>query len=138
MLRDTTRNLKVFDFVEDYADSDELAWSLQQFRPQVLMLQTRAAASQFLQTEEYAAALKEIEAGIDRIREFYEDRSRHEQAASCPEVAGLQHWLEEVNRKRPLSKREQLERDLTEAVREEDYEKAAKVRDALKQLKTKD
>ena len=47
----------------------------------------------------------------------------------------MQHWLEEVERKRPLSKREQLERDLSEAVKVEDYEKAARVRDALKKLK---
>jgi hypothetical protein len=138
VLRDTTRNLKVFDFVEEYAEADELAWSVQQFRPQVLMLQTRAAAAQLLQNEEYSTALKEIEAGIDRIREFYESRSRHEQAANCPEIAGLQHWLTEVDSKRPLSKREQLERDLTEAVGREDYEKAAQVRDALKKLKTKE
>jgi protein-arginine kinase activator protein McsA len=37
-----------------------------------------------------------------------------------------------------LSKREQLERDLNEAVQHEDYEKAARVRDALKKLKPSD
>lgn len=135
VMRDTSRNLKVFDFVEEYAESDELGWTLQQFRPQVLMLQTRAAASQYLQTEEFAAAIKEIESGVDRIRDFHESHSRHDQAIQCPEISGLQHWLEEVKRKRPLSKVEQLERDLTEAVIQEDYEKAAKVRDALKRLK---
>jgi hypothetical protein len=138
VVRDTTRNLKMFDFVEEYADSDELAWNLQQFRPQVLMLQTRAAASQYLQDDEYATATKEIQAGIGRIREFYEERSRHEQAAHCPEIAGLEHWLGEIDRKRPLTKREQLERDLTDAVQEEDYERAARVRDALRKLKPKD
>lgn len=138
VLRDTTRNLKVFDFVEEYAESDELAWSVQQFRPQVLMLHTRAAAAQLLDNEEYSTALKEIEAGIERIREFYEAHSRHDQAANCSEIAGLQHWLEEVNRKRPLSRREELERDLNDAVRREDYEMAAQVRDALKKLKTKE
>lgn len=138
VLRDTTRNLKVFDFVEDYAADDELAWSLQQFRPQVLMIHTRAVATQYLQTEEFAAAIKEIESGIERLREFYEEHGRHDLMAQSPEISALQHWLEEVNRKRPLSKREQLEKDLNEAVKREDYEKAAKVRDALKKLKTHD
>ena len=137
-VRDTARNLKVFDFVEEYAESDELAWGLQQFRPQVLMLQTRAVASQHLQDEEFSAAVKEIEAGVDRLREFYESYSRHDLLAQSPEIQGLQHWLEEVERKRPLTKREQLERDLNEAVRSEDYEKAAKVRDALRKLKPTD
>jgi hypothetical protein len=42
VVRDTERNLKVFDFVEEYAASDELAWSLQQFRPQLVMMRCRA------------------------------------------------------------------------------------------------
>ena len=54
------------------------------------------------------------------------------------EVQSLQHWLEEINRKRPLTKRERLELDLNEAVEKEDYEKAARVRDALRNLKSKD
>lgn len=138
VLRDTSRNLKVFDFVEEFAEDEELAWTLQQFRPQVLMIHTRAVATQYLQTEEFAAAIKEIEAGIDRLREFYDSHSRHDLLAHSPEISGLQHWLEEVNHKRPLSKREQLERDLSEAVKQEDYERAAKVRDALKKLKPSD
>jgi hypothetical protein len=137
-LRDTSRNLKVFDFVEEYAESEDLAWTLQQFRPQVLMLHTRATASQYLQNEEFSAAIKEIESGIDRIREFYEQHSRQDLLSQCPEVVGLQHWLEEVDSKRPLTRREQLERDLHDAVKSEDYEKAAKVRDALKKLKPSD
>lgn len=135
VLRDTTRNLKVFDFVEEYAEEEDLAWSLQQFRPQVLMIHTRAVATQYLQTEEFAAAIKEIEAGIERLREFYDEHGRHDLMTQSPEISALQHWLQEVNHKRPLSKREQLERDLREAVKREDYEKAAKVRDALKRLK---
>jgi excinuclease UvrABC helicase subunit UvrB len=108
---------------------------LQQFRPQVLMIHTRAVATQYLQTEEFSAAIKEIEAGIERLREFYEDNGRHDLMTQSPEISALQHWLEEVNRKRPMSKREQLEQDVSEAVKHEDYEKAAKVRDALKRLK---
>lgn len=138
VIRDTSRNLKVFDFVAEYATDDELAWTLQHFRPQVLMLHTRALAMQYLQTEEYAAAIKEIEAGIDQLREFYERHSRHDLLAASPEISALEHLLSDVNHKRPLSKREQLERDLHEAVKVEDYEKAAKVRDALKKLKPSD
>jgi protein-arginine kinase activator protein McsA len=102
------------------------------------MLQTRATASQCLANEEYSTALKEIEAGIDRIREFLEEHGRHELAAQSPEISGLDHWRTEIDAKRPLSKREQLERDLSEAVRREDYEKAAQVRDALRKLKPSD
>jgi hypothetical protein len=135
VVRDTTRNLRVFDFVDTYAANESLSWALQQFRPQVLMLQTRALASQCLDNEEYSTALQEIDAGIGRIRAFLEENGRPEQAAQCPEISGLEHWRSEIEAKRPLSRREELERDLHDAVRCEDYEKAARVRDALKRLK---
>jgi uncharacterized protein YqeY len=95
-------------------------------------------ATQYLQTEEFAAAIKEIESGIDRMREFYDTHGRQDLVAQSAEISALQHWLEEVNRKRPLTRREQLEHDLNDAVKREDYEKAAKVRDALKKLKPSD
>ncbi len=138
VLRDTDRNLKTFDLVERQAASEEMAWSLQQFRPQVLMINTRAKATLKLQKEDFPAAIQEIEAGIERLREFYQQHSRQDLLDQSAEIQALQHWLEEVNSKRPLSRREQLENDLHEAVKKEDYEKAARVRDALRNLKPSD
>lgn len=134
VLRDTDRNLKVFQFVAEYAESEELAWSVLQFTPQVLMIHTRAVASQFLETEEYGPALKEIAEGISRLREFYEAHGRQDLMSQSSEIASLEHWMNEVEQKRPLTKREQLEKDLREAVGREDYEQAARVRDALRKL----
>src|SRR5881394_3469682 len=48
VIRDTNRNAAVFDFVDEYAETDELGWSLQQFRPQLLMMQIRARGMQAL------------------------------------------------------------------------------------------
>ena len=135
VVRDTERNLAVFDFVEDYAEADELIWSLQQFRPQVLMVQTRAKATLRLAKDDFKGAIGEIENGIDKIREFYQKYSRIDLLEQSAEIQSLQHWLEDVTTKRPLSKREKLEMDLSEAVRREDYERAARVRDQLRNLK---
>lgn len=134
VLRDTDRNLKVFQFVAEYAETEELAWAVLQFTPQILMIHTRAVASQFLETEEYGPALKEISEGIARLREFYEAHGRQDLMAQSAEITRLEHWMGEVEQKRPLTKREQLEKDLHEAVHREDYEKAARVRDALRKL----
>jgi len=136
VVRDTQRNLKLFDFVDEYARSEELAWSLQQFRPQVLMIDTRARATLKLKKENFPAAIAEIESGIERLKEFYNKYSRHDLLEQSPEVQNLQHWLEEVHSRRPRTRREQLENDLHEAVKQEDYEKAAKVRDELRNLKS--
>jgi hypothetical protein len=135
VVRDTDRNLAVLDFVEKYAENEELSWSLQQFRPQLLMIQTRARATQSLEVKDYNTAVEQIENGISRIREFYRKHERTDMLEQCGEITWLKNWLEQVFTLKPLSEREKLERDLHEAVSNEDYEKAAQVRDALRNLK---
>ena len=135
VVRDSERNLAVFDFVEEHAESEDMIWSLQQFRPQVLMVQTRAKATLRLGKDDFKGALGEIEKGIEKIRDFYQKYSRLDLLEQSAEIQSLQHWLEDVTTKRPLSKREKLEMDLNEAVRREDYERAARVRDQLRNLK---
>jgi len=134
VLRDTDRNLKLFDFVEEHAETEELSWSFQQFRPQVLMIQTRARAAKKLETKDFTGAIQEIEKGLQTLREFYSEYSRTDIVDQSAEIMSLQNWMEELNKHRPLSKREQLLAALDEAVKKEDYEEAAKVRDALKKL----
>ena len=135
VIRDAERNLAVFDFVSQHAESEELAWSLQQFRPQLLMVLTRARAAQALDVKDHALAMQQIEEGLEKIRAFCHEHARGEAAETGGEVQSLENWLEEIRTKRPLSRREKLERALREAINSEDYEKAAKVRDELRNLK---
>lgn len=134
VLRDTERNLELFDFVEEFADSNENSWLFQNFRPQCLMMQTRAVVSQKLKDDEHEAALDELDEGIESIREFYREYSMTDQLDQSGEIASLEAWRGELLNRRPLSERERLERALQEAVRKEDYETAARMRDALRKL----
>jgi hypothetical protein len=138
VIRDAERNLALFDFVAKHTQSEELAWSLQQFQPQLLMVLTRARGTQALAAEDYTLGLQIIEEGLEKIRSFFREFSRPEAADQSGEVQSLENWLEEVRAKRPLSERERLERALADAVTSENYEKAAEVRDALKNLKPSD
>jgi hypothetical protein len=134
VIRDAERNLAVFDFVDKHAESEELAWSLRQFAPQLLMILTRARASQALQSEDYTLGIRLVEEGLEQIRGFYREAGQGEASEQSGELFSLQDWLEEIRSKRPLSRRERLEKALEEAVKSEDYERAAKVRDELKNL----
>src|SRR5438093_12733469 len=60
VIRDTQRNLDLFAFVSEHADRDEIAASLDQFRPYVMMMNTRAKASIELARENYAGAIQQI------------------------------------------------------------------------------
>jgi hypothetical protein len=136
VVRDTQRNLDLFTFVAEYTDREELSWTLQQFRPYVLMMNTRAKASIFLAQGKFGEAMIEIERGRDAILEFFQKSNFPELASKSSEIAFLDEWLDEVKAKRPLSKLEIMQREMETAIAKELYEKAAELRDAIKRLKT--
>ena len=136
VIRDTQRNLDLFEFVAQHTEREEIAWSFQQFRPYVLMMNTRAKASILLGEGRFGDAMREIEQGRDAIEEFFQQSNFPELAQKSSEIAFLQEWLEEVSAKRPLSRLEIMQREMEQAIAKELYERAAELRDAIKQLKT--
>ncbi|MEY2546891.1 MAG: hypothetical protein QOG48_2008 [Verrucomicrobiota bacterium] len=138
VVRDTQRNLELFDFVVSHTDREEVAWSLQQFRPYVLMMNTRAKASILLQQNKFPDAIKEIERGRDGIVDFFQKSNFPELATKSSEINFLEEWLSEVRAKRPLSKLEVMEREMETAIAKELYERAAELRDAIKQLRAQE
>jgi len=128
----------LFTFVTEHTDRDELSWTLQQFRPYVLMMNTRAKASILLGQGKFAEAVAEIERGRDAIGDFFQDSNFPELVSKSSEIAFLNEWLEEVKAKRPLSKLEIMQREMETAITKELYERAAELRDAIKLLKAKD
>ena len=135
VVRDTQRNLDLFTFVTEHTDRDELSWSLQQFRPYVLMMNTRAKASILLAQGKFGEAMSEIERGRDAIAEFFQRSNFPELVSKSSEIAFLDEWLQEVKAKRPLSKLEIMQREMETAIGKELYERAAELRDAIKLLK---
>ena len=132
VIRDTQRNLDMFGFVEKHAESEELSESVVQFTPYVLMMNTRALASIELDRDDYAAAIKEVELGMERIRKFYETQELTEALENSPELGFLNEWLEEIRSKQPLSKLEKMEREMKTAIEKEAYERAAELRDQIR------
>ena len=135
VVRDTQRNIDLFDFVADHTDRDDLVWNLQQFRPYVLMMNTRARASILLQQGKFPEAIREIQRGRGSIASFYERSNFPELVSKSSEIAFLDEWLAEVRAKRPLSKLEIMEREMETAIAKELYERAAELRDAIRLLK---
>src|SRR5438876_7882672 len=135
VVRDTQRNLDLFDFVAAHTDHDELSWTLQQFRPYVLMMHTRARASILLAQGKFPEAMTEIQRGRDVIYEFFQRSNFPELAAKSSEIAFLNEWLMEVGAKRPLSKLEIMQREMQSAIAKELDERAAELRDKIKSLK---
>jgi len=134
VVRDAERNGQVFEFVRKHGPA-ELATALSQIFPQQVMVLTRARASIALKAEDYPLALRVVTEGIAEIETFAREHGKSEEFESSGELLWLRAWFEDIQAKKPLTKREKLERALQDAVTAEDYEKAAEVRDQLKKLK---
>ena len=128
--RDTQRNLRVFDFVEKYSDSEDIIWTFLQYRPYVVMMHTRAQASLSIDVSDYELALKQIDEGILEIESFYKTHAENLPEEKF-ELDFLKQWAEEIHELKPLSEEERLNRELEDAVEREDYEMAALIRDEL-------
>jgi hypothetical protein len=136
VVRDTDRNLAVFDMLWKYGPQDD-KWSSEQYRPYVLMMNTRARVSLSLQERDYDLALKQLQGGINAIEGFYEDHGRTELMAQSQEIQFLREWEEKVRQRKPLTRREKLQKALDQAVKEEAYERAAQIRDEMRKLDEK-
>ena len=134
VIRDTEHNLYLFDLIKDYAVDDSDRLSLEQFRPYVIMMNTRARACLLLDERDFDSALDMIDDGILRIEDFLREVDREELIENCREIIFLQEWSERIRNNRPLTTEERLRRELRLAVEAENYEKAAELRDQLNSM----
>ena len=136
VIRDTERNLRAFDFIREYASGDEDRLTLEQFRPYVLMMNTRAKACLALEAQEFDQALEDINEGVNRIEDFFIEVERSDLIENCREISFLREWSDRIRDDRPLTPAEKLRRELQVAVEVEDYERAAQLRDRIRALST--
>jgi tetratricopeptide (TPR) repeat protein len=134
VVRDTERNLRLFDFVARYAPTEEDKWAFNQYRPYVLTVRARAKSLRALEQKDYDAALAAIREARSLIEAFYREMGTEEELTESSELETLREWEAQIEKERPLSLRERLTRELEEAIRREEYERAAKIRDQLRNL----
>ena len=133
--RDTARNLRLFDFVKKFAAEDKFAQEFEQYRPYVMMMNTRARVLGALKKKNVSRAVDEINHGINRLEAVYEMGREEEEGGSRAEVAFLKTWADEILKHHRPSKKQRLVEELRQAVEHEEFEKAAKLRDKINRMK---
>jgi len=133
VVEDTEHTLNIFELVDEYSPNDEVRSYFEQYYPHAIMMQTRARAMIALESEDYPTALNAVEEGIANIESFVEEWESDIEE-EIPELSFLRELHEELEQERPLTQREQLERDLDEAVAAENFEEAARLRDKIQTL----
>ncbi len=132
--RDTERNLRLFRFVREHATRRADKLSLEQYRPYVTMMRTRALALAAIERDAYATALERIDEGIADIKAFLRDYDQDETSGECQELVFLQQWRREIVGRKPDDPLSRLREQLDRAVTGEDYEEAARIRDQIRRM----
>jgi hypothetical protein len=128
---DADHTLAFMDFVRDHSPSEEYTQAHEQYRGFVLFHRTQAAAALALERDNPESAIDEIRIGLERMRAFFASFEAEEQMEEDGMVQQLRKMEQSVRRTHSIEEtlREQLER----AVANEEYEVAARLRDALRQ-----
>lgn len=129
-IADADHTLAFMDFVKHYSPSDEYTQAHEQYRGFVIFQRTQAAAALQAEQQKPERAVEEVKAGLEHLREFF---AAHDLEEQMDEDGMVQHLRRIEERLREEYKIENtLAEQLADAVANEDYERAARLRDELK------
>ena len=131
VVRDTERNMRLFRLVNAYAAAEEDKNNLERWWPYILRINGTSRTMLAVEEEDFDQALTIISQTREEIEllaeveaeEFFAERERS--------YTALNELEKEVREKKPLSESERLQRQLQEAIEQEEFERAAQLRDQL-------
>jgi hypothetical protein len=128
--RDTAHNLALFTLVEKYGDSDDDRKELLQYKPYVVRMNAIARAMISLHKELKSAAEDILNNAISAIEDMREIDTPAFQFERVRSLNYLKATLKQIRDKKD-SPIETLKSELQTAIEEEDYERAAAIRDRI-------
>ena len=131
-IRDTERNLKLFDFVNHHAENQEDQHYLEQWRPYVMRMCACARAMSELESGQFDTALKIIGAASLEIQTLPENEETIYAFERERSLTALKTLARQIEKSKPVSKLEQLEKKLRKAIATQEFEKAAILRDQIR------
>lgn len=132
-VEDADHTLSLMDFCKRYSDDEQWIMSHEQYRPFVMFHRTQAAALSTLEDKTAEEAIQIINAGLDDLRDVFEEYEAEEYFEDDELVARLDELREALREQYDVGKT--LHERLAEAVAAEQYELAAKLRDELAKRK---
>ena len=132
---DTSRNLQASLFLLKYAEEDEDRYSIEQYRPYILMMNTQARARLASMDGRQYDALGIVREGRRKILNFIEENfDLFGISEDCPELDILENLEQEIMVDLPDDSIERLRDELSRAVAAQEFEKAASLRDRIRSL----
>src|SRR2546423_6032335 len=134
-VRDTARNLRVFDFVREHARREEDREFLEKWRPYILRVNASAAAMQQIEKGAYQRAQSILKTTVEKIESLDELDDETFAFERDRSLTALRELLTQIEKNQPLTELEQLERQLGRAIEKQEFERAAQLRDKIRELK---
>jgi protein-arginine kinase activator protein McsA len=134
VVRDTQHNLELFEFVEAHTEDAGMSWEFTQYKPYLLMMQTRALAESASARKDFEETFCAVMRGLEEIWTFWDEQAEPVFKTDSHEVEVLTRLLETYINETPLSEADELREKLHYAIKAENYERAAKLRDELQAL----
>ena len=131
VIRDTMRNLRLIDFCEKFAAAQEDRHALSSQRAYVLMMNARATACAALRQDRYQEALWAVDAGLAKLRTLQNADLEEDEEPNSTELRVLTNLRQDILQGMPADTPAKLQAELEAALEQEDYERAARLRDHL-------
>jgi hypothetical protein len=129
-LADADHTLAFMDFVRDHSPGESYTQAHEQYRGFVIFQRTQAAAALALEKDNPEGAIDAIRAGLEGLRTFFAAYEAEEQMEEDGMVQHLRRIESTLRQEHHIEAT--LQEQLDEAIAKEEYEVAAKLRDALR------
>jgi len=134
VIADTDHNLKTCTLLENYCENEEDKNSVLQYKPYILRMNAMARAMDSIHDHLKETAQQILTNAISEIESMEELDSPAFQFERIRSLNYLRSALKQVEDRPPADKRQLLEGELNKAIEDEDYEKAAELRDRIREL----
>ncbi|PWU09342.1 MAG: hypothetical protein C5B50_27605 [Verrucomicrobia bacterium] len=134
-VRDTARNLRVFDLVHRYAKREEDRQFLEKWRPYIVRIHATAAAMIEVNQTQYGKALRIANEAIEKLEALPEMDDETFAFELDRSLTALRELADQIRKNRPLNELERLEQQLRTAIERQEFERAAELRDRIRDLR---
>ena len=134
VLRDTQHNIDTLNLCHNYGQTEYDRVCLEQYRPYILMMHTRARACEALRKGYIKTAIAYLRGGIKLIARLMPRKGRKTRLRHSHEARIMLEMIKQIREQLPPDPQEVLAAKLKAAVAGENYEEAAQIRDQLLDL----
>lgn len=136
VVADTDHNIGILDILRKFAKDKSDLMSYEQYRPYIIMINTISKGRMAMSDDKYDLALKKVDMGIKLINKARDELNLGETHYGSRELQFLEEWKNDISTELTPSELEELKKKLRKAIKREEYESAADLRDEINQFKS--